>query len=153
MTHRPGRPAAALLIALCCTSCSRGPQYYPVRGQVLANGKPADGALIVFHPDGTTDPHALRPSATVRPDGSFELQTYVAADRAMKDGAPAGPYQVTCVWFPAPSPNAGENALKVDVLPDKLGRRYADPGRSGLRAEVLTQPTELPPFKLETAKP
>jgi hypothetical protein len=137
-TARPVRLTVAALAALCCSSCQGGKRFYPVRGTVLANGKPAYGVLIALHPEDDTGPKALRPSATVRPDGSFEMKTYLHAEQVVKDGAQAGKYVVTCVWWPLDrSGYGGEN------LPDKLKGRYSNPKTSTLRAEVPEGPTEL----------
>src|SRR5262249_26577163 len=113
MRHLPVhvmRSLAAMVIAFCCSSCQDGKRLYPVRGHVFVNGKPADGLRIVFHPQDDSDSNALRPSATVLPDGSFTLRSYLVKERVLKEGAPAGQYQVTCVWYP---PDL-ENYLKVD---------------------------------------
>ena len=148
LLRQAAKPLAILLLACCCASCQNGPRFYPVRGQVLANGKPAAGVRVVFHPLDDPDPNGVRPSATVQPDGSFALRTYVLKDRALRDGAPAGKYQVSCVWYPADM----EKYVLVDVIPDQLAGKYVNPKMSGLRAEVPEKATDLPPFRLEIAK-
>ena len=137
-----------LLIALCGSACG-GRRFYPVRGQVLVDGKPAHGVTIIFHPLSNADPHPVQPSAIVDADGSFELHSYVVQDRALKDGAPAGQYQVSCIWYP---PDLQQYLGRMENLPDKLQGKYADPKKSGLRAEVREGPTELPPFELKLQK-
>jgi hypothetical protein len=143
-TARTGLIAATALAALCCSSCGGGKRFYPVRGTVLANGKPAYGVLIVLHPENDPSLKPLQPSATVRADGSFEMKTYVYDEQAVKDGAPAGKYVVTCVWWPLDRSGYG-----AENLPDKLQGRYSNPKTSALRAEVLEGPTELPTFELK----
>ncbi len=137
-----------LLLALFCASCQDGKRFYPVRGQVFTNGKPAAGVRIVFHPHDDPDPNGVRPSATVQSDGSFALRTYLLKDRTLKDGAPAGQYHVSCVWYPADL----EKYAQADTLPDRLLGRYMNPKTSGLRAEVLDQATDLPAFQLDVGK-
>src|SRR5262245_11743460 len=45
---------AAALIAVACGGCGKGrAPVYPVTGQVLVKGAPADGAFVVFHPQDT----------------------------------------------------------------------------------------------------
>jgi len=136
---------AAALAALCCSSCQGGKRFYPVRGRVLVNGKPAAGVSIVFYLVDDPDPKPVLPSAIVQADGSFELKTFVAQERALKDGAPAGPYQVSCVWYP---PDLQKYLNAGAALPDRLHGKYSDPKTSGLRADVPEQPTELPLFEL-----
>jgi hypothetical protein len=148
MHRAPVRPVLLLVsavLALCCASCQKGPRFYPVRGYVFVNGKPAEGASVVFHPQDGADLQPAQPAAVVQKDGSFALQTWVVQQRVLKTGAPAGRYLVTCVWYP---PDL-DKYLGMEVLPDKLGGRYAVPKQSGLRAEVPERATELPPFELE----
>jgi hypothetical protein len=140
------RLAPVLTVVLCCASCSKGKPLYPVRGQVFVDGKPAEGALVVFHPveDNPSESAVLRPSALVGEDGSFRVGSYKP-----KDGAPAGEYRVTVQWLP---PDLSRNRhLYADgkVNPDKLGSRYANPKTSGLRAEVTEGSNELPAFQLK----
>src|SRR5438045_8569064 len=92
-------PLVMLVLAtLCCVSCGGGKPCYPVRGKVLVNGKAAEGVTVVFHPTGDADADAVQPSAVVGADGSFTLHSYFVKDRALKNGAQAGKYRVTCVW-------------------------------------------------------
>ncbi len=143
----PRCPMFVLLgVALLCASCQQRPRLVPVRGQVLLDGQPAAGALVVFHPAHDAGPQALRPSGRVQADGSFTLRTYSPADGTTTDGAPPGDYVVAINWFP---PNVGEYR---SVIPDKLQGRYSDARTSGLHAQVRDEPTELPPFQLMLKK-
>jgi hypothetical protein len=141
--------AGAAFAALCCASCGKGKPYYPVRGHVFVNGKPAEGVSIVLFLTDDTDAKPVQPSAIVQADGSFEIKTYVVHERTLKEGAPAGQYQVSCVWYP---PDLQKYVNAMMALPDRLHGKYSDPKASGLKAEVLEQPTELPPFELTTPK-
>ncbi len=106
---------------------------FPVRGYVFVNGRPAAGALVVFHPEhDPTGRIGPRPQAVVREDGSFGLRTAEASG-----GAPAGNYVVTVVW------KAGELGA------DRLGGLYADPTHPRLTTAVLKGPNDLPPFHLD----
>jgi hypothetical protein len=145
---QPVRIVVLLLIALGGLSCQAGKRFYPVRGHVFADGKPAEGVMVIFHALDDPDPQAVQPSAVVQADGSFVLRSYIVQQRALKEGAPAGKYAVTCTWYPADL----QNFLGRENLPDKLHGRYADPKSSGLRAEVPEAPTELPPFEVKVTK-
>ena len=134
-----------VLAALCGVSCSGGKPCYPVRGKVFVNGKPAEGVTVVFHATGDPEENPVQPSAVVGADGSFTLKSYFVKDRLLKDGAPAGKYKVTCVWYPADL----QKHLAQEKLPDKLGGRYNDPKTSGLHADVLEKDNDLPPFELK----
>lgn len=129
-----------LVSALClCAACNSKAQLYPVQGKVFFADKPAEGALVVFHPADDAQPRALRPSGQVNAQGSFVLGTY-----APGDGAPAGEYLVAIVWLgdrKKMNPETGD-------VPNKLPERYGNPETSQLRASVKSGPTELEPFKL-----
>ena len=90
----------AALAALCCSSCQGGQRFYPVRGTVLANGKPAYGVLIALHPEDDTGPKALRPSATtIRNTGAFFVPTRfmrIFTDISFSKGR--GDYQLRHNW-------------------------------------------------------
>jgi hypothetical protein len=132
--------AVAALVALAGCSQKKVDNrkvVYPVHGKLLVNDQPAPGAMLVLHPVGGSY-DAERPVATVGPDGTFELTTYVG-----KDGAPAGEYIVTAQWHlssdkdaPGPWPN---------VLPAK----YAKPDSSDLRVLVAEGPNELQPLVIK----
>jgi hypothetical protein len=134
------RPRAipAVLLAVGLASCSGGSAppagqkpVFPVRGQVFVGDKPAVGAFVLFVPVGEpADPIDPRPRAEVQADGSFQLSTY-----GDNDGAPAGEYVVVVTWTVEDQ--------------DRLQGRYADPGRSKLRATVKEGANELQPFRLK----
>ena len=125
-------------------SCQPNKPFFPVQGQVFVAGKPAEGALVVFHPVESQDPRALRPSGIVKEDGSFTLKCYDPQTcPTPTDGAPAGEYLVTVNWIPS------NYAEYRNVLPDKLQGRYSDPKSSGLRATVKGEPNDLPAFQLD----
>jgi hypothetical protein len=109
---------------------NRGPQLYPVRGQVFYEGKPAAGALVVFLPEDPNKSQAHVASALVEPDGSYVLGTHKAMDGAM-----AGPYVVT-VWR-----RRGTSA--------PLPARYASRRTTPLKATVEMGPTTVPVVELQ----
>lgn len=147
MKHFFFRPLL-LFAAISLSSCQAEKSYFPVHGKVLADGKPAQGATVVFHPMDEADAKLVKPSAVVQADGSFAIQSYLMQSRVVKEGAPAGQYLVTFTWYP---PNLQEH-LGSEKLPDKLEGKYADPKASELKAVVEEKPTELPPFQLELPK-
>jgi hypothetical protein len=129
----------AILAAL-LSSCARNTRkpVYPVRGQVLVNGKPAAGATVFFFPV-ESDPDAIAPYGVVDADGSFSLTTYLTFD-----GAPAGEYVVTIRWPGAPHRPGDEPG------PDRLKGDYGSPKTSKLRATVEKKSNDLQPFRLTT---
>jgi hypothetical protein len=135
--------AGGIALALVLTGCGDGgiarKPVFPVKGQVLdADGKPAAGAKVIFHPPDVKDPAAVSPVAIVDEDGSFTLTTYNKGD-----GAPAGDYAVTIQWAP---PGVNPNAWNA---PDRLKGRFAQVTKSPFKATIASAPTTLEPFKLD----
>lgn len=134
------RRGAVCLACLLAASCGPGgPQLHPVRGQVLFQEMPADGALVVFHPVGGKE-DAPRPSAIVAADGTFNLSS-----ETPDDGAPVGDYVVAVVWYHKDAKIDVQNAELKNRLPD----HYGDAKVSPLRAQVKAGPNQLEPFKLK----
>ena len=130
--------------ALLCTSCARTGEkpLYPVRGQVLYQGKPAKGALVVFHPLGDKPAaDAPNPHAEVAEDGSFTLTTAVP-----QDGAAAGEYAVTVEWWRS---RAALGRRDIDQPPlNLLPPRYASAQTSKLKVRVTEGENQLQPLNL-----
>jgi hypothetical protein len=127
-----------LLAALAAAaSCGGGKGLATVRGQVFYEDKPAEGAVVYFHPEGDSgSPAATRPSGKVGADGWYELTT----DGRSK-GAPPGHYVVTVIWR---RNIGGADDNEQNLLPP----RYMSPATSKLSAEVKEGSNELPPFRL-----
>jgi hypothetical protein len=120
-------------------SCSRGDRrpLSRVKGKVLFEGRPAENAVVFFHPRDKSEKDRPTPQGRVDADGAFQLTTYDA-----NDGAPPGQYVVTVVW--AEYGKRSDDITKLLVPP-----RYMSPATSGLSAEVGDRSTELPPFHLK----
>ena len=145
--HRPMQCVGIVTSLGCCAlaGCSQpaGPSLYPVRGQVLVNGRPAVNAFVVFRPLGSTDPHRLRPRGRVDGNGTFVIGT-----RGADDGAPPGDYAVTIQWFDNSRAKEGD-ARGPNAASDLLRGRYSDPNHpKALRVRVEPRSNDLPAFKL-----
>lgn len=132
---------ALLLAAAAFAGCSdRVPNRVPVfktTGKVLFQNQPAAGALVVLHPRGAaTD--APRPTASVKPDGSFEVTTFDSGD-----GAPPGEYLVTVQWYRAQ--RVGNDFVPG---PNVLPAKYSTPEASNLIVRVAEGENSLPPITL-----
>jgi hypothetical protein len=127
--------------ALACPACGGGgAPVHPVTGQVLVAGRPAARALVTFHPVGDAGREKVCPTGHVDDQGRFRLSTF-----RQGDGAPAGDYQVTVVWFVArPVPGRPDESLTLNYLP----ARYASAATSNLRATVSPGNNEVPAFQL-----
>lgn len=139
------RPAGAALVVWTALAlpagCQKVPEKVPVHkvtGSVLtADGKPAAGATVAFHPVGR-EPYPFTPFGTVGRDGAFTPTSYETGD-----GVPAGDYAVTVVW--RSSDPDGEA-----MGPDKLkGRGYNDPAQTPFKATVTADGAALAPFRLK----
>jgi hypothetical protein len=128
---------AALAIALVSLASCGGDhaKLHPVRGSVLFQEKPAEGATVVFHSVGGGTESPL-PSGTVQADGSFALRTYPHGE-----GAPEGDYVVLITWYPP-------NARELDNAKNQLPNRYSSHTDSPLRVTVKKGKNELEPFRL-----
>ena len=126
-------------LCLCLTSCG-GKDYphqtYPVAGQVLVNGKPAEGVEVTFRSFGDMGAEPYAPQGVTDREGRFTLTTYV-----QEDGAPAGSYQVGLTW-PTYRRKTGNG-------PDRLGGKFEKPQGSGLTAQVDAGPNTLPPTEVK----
>jgi hypothetical protein len=122
---------------------------YPVTGTVLVDGKPAEGATVIFVPvDGTEEFQRERPfDDSTDSEGRFELRTFQPGD-----GAPAGEYKVMVRWLATAGPTNAETDRDRPVggPPDRLRGRYFNPETSGLSAKVEESATEVPPLDLKS---
>lgn len=135
--------AAACLAAVGCGGSSNTLDVHPVAGVVTFNGKPIEGANVVFFgQDQQVQAKGVpMPQGTTDSAGRYQLTTYHQGD-----GAPAGNYGVAVVWNQIIQP--GESP-EQRVEKDRLGGRYADYEKSGLTAVVEPKSNELPPFNLK----
>jgi hypothetical protein len=132
------------VVLLLCPACARNGRkpVYPVRGQVLCDGKPAAQAMVTFHPIEEGGSEAVHPVGYADERGYFTLTSYTTGD-----GAPAGEYRVAVVWYLATrtrGPSAGDDYQTQNYLPERYGRAET----SQLTARVAKGPNELPAFRL-----
>ncbi len=145
--------AVTVLLSACSRSLDDHPPLYPVKGNVIRNGKPMPGGTVIFEyaGDGASAPKGVgggpfRATAKIH-EGAFSLNGYAGAQ-----GMPAGKYMVGILATQGRSegglfgreivlPQKGKSAVPAD--------RYADPKTSGLNAVVKDQDNEIPPFELK----
>jgi hypothetical protein len=137
---------AATLLAL--PGCGSGRiETYPVTGLVTVDGRPADGAMVVFVPTATApEAERTRPFGIADSQGQFSLTTF-----EQTDGAPAGDYKVLVQW-PAPRPQSDRerSGRRGSLGPDRLQGKYFNLEKATLTATVKEEATELPPFELKS---
>jgi hypothetical protein len=122
------RATLPLLLSLalgCGGSSPSPPQMVSVKGKVWLENEPINAGMIVFHPDAPPDPRVMPPTATIQPDGSYELMTGV------QPGAMAGNYKVVIVAMgslkgrvPARYTDPKSTELLIDVAEDAPAERY-----------------------------
>jgi hypothetical protein len=134
-----------ILVAGLCTGCGgTGPEMESrsvvgVEGKVHINGRLERGVHVSFFPDDPTQeaiPHGITDAT-----GMYRLETY------RQEGAPPGEYAVSIYWPAPPDPREADDSASP---PDRLGRKYADPKTSGLRAIVDDSSTTVPTFELKS---
>lgn len=132
---------ALLSIAGLCLVAGCGGDRLPVapaEGKVLYNDTPLEFGSVTFQPK--AGPPAR---GTIQSDGTFVLSTYGTGD-----GAIIGPHEVRITCFESQRPG-----YEVDTSQEEAGvgkplipRKYANPGESGLKADVKE---ENEPFVFE----
>jgi hypothetical protein len=140
--------AAALLVVAGCGS-GRIPTYL-VQGTVLVDGRPAEGAIVIFCPvDAIPEAEHLRPAGKADSSGQFALTTFEPSD-----GAPTGQYKVLVKW-PAPTPSSTTDREGrpggASKGPDRLRGKYYNTETTPLTATIEEQFNELPPFDLKAS--
>ena len=144
VTHRSYLLLGLSLALLCCLACGPGKRkLYPVRGKVLCEGVPAEGAIVTLHALDASQPMDQVPSARVQADGSFAIGTYEPAD-----GAPPGDYKGIIIWLP---PDALARISPTGRLPNKLPDLYSDAKTTPLNIHVNEGPNDLPPYDLPSS--
>lgn len=142
------RTSAILVLILALAGCGpkRDPNWkvvVPARGKVTFQGQAAVGARLTFHPV-TNEKNAIRPQATVKDDGTFQVTTYVT-----NDGGPPGEYIVTIVWPDTTQNLRGENDdSDSERFADKLEGKYVVPTGSPIRRTLQKDKPDLEPITL-----
>jgi len=103
----------------------------PASGFVKFNGQPVEGATVVFAP---TAEKGIAASALTDAEGKFSLMAYPPLR-----GAVPGSYKVAITKMDPPPPPRGPEAHDQPPPPapkSHLPEKFADPDKSGLRADV-----------------
>jgi hypothetical protein len=134
-----------LLLVAGCTETSALVQ---VSGKVLVDGKPAEGASVLFFPQPTGSTNGAAGDVAA---GATDASGQYSLLSNMERGIAPGSYKITVSW---PEPPKKDSKLSVmgDIKdpPDLLRGRYSDPNRSKLTADITEATVELPPLELTT---
>jgi hypothetical protein len=129
---------------------------YPVTGTVTYNGKPLEGATVVYVP---TNPDAPRVSGSTDSDGKFSLSTFVSASEILR-GAPADEYKVlvTKVNVEQAAATSGPDfqnlpmEQKQAAMQKAMGAGAADPTNPEKHKPEALRPKSLVPEKYNNPK-
>jgi hypothetical protein len=137
------RMLAALLVA-CISGCagSQGSETVEVTGTVTFDGKPLEGANVIFHPlEGGEG--MLASQSVTDAEGRFQLATHTGGGK-YKPGIVAGKYAVAITKLDTA-------AISKTFAPPKnlLPKKYGDPATSGLTADVVVGQANDFPFRLD----
>jgi len=138
-------PFACLLILLVAATSGcgpAGPTLVPAKGTINVDGKPADGAMLIFHPVGGKGSIA---SAAADASGAF------AVTSNGNPGIVTGSYKVTATW-PDPAKKPKEFSLGGTIVdaPDLLGGRFVTPDKAVTTIEITPATKQLAPIELST---
>jgi hypothetical protein len=136
-----------ILVGSCVVSISgcsdgSGPETADAVGTITMDGKPVDGANVIFHPIGTTT-NTLASQATTNAEGRFELSTHIGQGK-YKRGVVPGEYAVAVSKLDT-SAIAKTYAPPTNLLPKK----YSNPETSGLKATVVAGRVNVFPFSVD----
>jgi hypothetical protein len=129
--------ASALALAGCDGNGDRV-ETFPASGQVLWEGKPLAGALVVLHPLAVADGQALPARAETDEQGKFVLGTYDS-----EDGVAPGDYVVTVHWHALV-----KNGESYEPGPDVVPAQFSNRVQSSLKARIAAGENQLLPFQL-----
>jgi hypothetical protein len=144
---RPGRRfdvgllgAAMFTIALagCAEAKPERVPVFPTTGKITFQGQPIPGAFVTLHPKTPQGENVPNPRASVTQDGSFKVTTYDSGD-----GAPAGNYVLTVLWY-KPIKNGADSVAGPNVIPPK----YSKPETSDKEVILVAGDNNLPPIQL-----
>lgn len=136
-----GSAGTAGLLCLLALGCG-GQQLPQVTGTITVDGKPAEGAVLLFHPNGGGATSIG--SAVATSDGTYRIVSN------QNPGIPPGKYLVTVSW-PDPSYKPSERDVMLgtaELGPDLLKGRYIAKGKSDLEVEIDGTTKQLDPIEL-----
>jgi hypothetical protein len=134
---------ASLVMLMGCGGGAEGPATEPVSGTVTLDGKPIEGAQVVFVPNGS----GRAASATTDAAGKYELTTFNPAD-----GAVIGSYKVTIAKTEGATVSVNLEGLSPEEATKKAAEAYYSSGANknignpNAKAKV----TELVPAKYKS---
>jgi len=124
--------ATAGLLSACSSNSTGDPTTSPVTGQVTLDGKPIEGAVVMFRPK--TSDGATPAQATTDAEGKFDVHTFLDMGKRTKRGMMPAEYQIEVTKRVHASERTSFGTPPKNVLP----KRYASAQTSGLETDVST---------------
>ncbi|MCY2985424.1 MAG: carboxypeptidase-like regulatory domain-containing protein [Planctomycetota bacterium] len=133
---------SAVVFCAFIAGCGGSNKMVQVSGSVAVDGKPADGAALLFFPSGD-GPVA---TATCNAEGKYKLVC------EGEPGIPKGSYSVAIRWpDPSVKPTAAQKMTGLfNEGPDLLKGKYESKQKTTLKAEITASTTELVLFDLKS---
>ncbi|QDS91842.1 hypothetical protein FF011L_05780 [Roseimaritima multifibrata] len=137
------RNGSSLGLLLLCSlvGCGDSHGLLPVTGSITVKGKPAAGAVIMFHSE---NPEQSTATGVADASGTFSLVS------DMNPGIAPGKYIVTVRW-----PDDSKKPTQTEIMmgtaepgPDLLKGKYASKAATSLSAVIDETTTTLPPYAL-----
>ena len=119
-------------VAALVIGCDSGPKLVPVRGTVLLDGEPLEGATVVFSPD-TSNPAGMPGVVVTGAGGKYEAMT---RDRP---GLVPGKYKVGIVKEPALDLSKVPPEVRDDPYTARLIIEAKDPAKKAAREAATIQ--------------
>ncbi len=128
--------SSGLLIwcAVVFAGCGEGNGLVPVKGRVLLDDQPVEGAAVLFQPD-----QGVPATATTDAKGEFEMST------SQGKGATVGMNKISVAKQVAIASNRKTEESEIVPMKSLTPPKYASPQTSGLSVEVKRgmEPVEL----------
>ncbi len=116
---------------LCCVAllsgCGANGGFAPVKGRVLLDGKPVDGAAVLFEPESGGVPA----TGVTNSNGEFSLST-----TGHGAGAAIGKHGVSVSKQVIAQPNRKVEESEIVAMKSETPEKYASPRTSGINIEV-----------------
>jgi hypothetical protein len=126
------------LIASCGPPAAKTPSFYPVRGQVLLDGRPVQFAIVALSPKSEDGDDAPPVTGQTDANGEFSIRTMMGPGY---DGAVPGEY-----WISLMSPRRTPDGAKPTVIPQK----YRNPKSAKISVSVGEQSNDLGTIRLQS---
>lgn len=122
--------AAVGFLSACSSDNAADPTTTPVTGTVTFEGKPVDGAIVVFRPN--TSSGATTAQSTTDVEGKFDVHIFLDNGKRDKRGMMPADYQIEVTQL---TKTSGDTSI-FSPPKNRLPQKYASVQTSGLETTV-----------------